>query len=219
MTRLPPALLALAVILLPMRSRAAGGGSGAACCCCGGAGTGGPAAAEGTAGLRAGSVYRQHYAWETDGGARLDLAALKGRPAVVALFYTTCHVACPVTVRILSEVDRSLPAASDAAIILVTLDPQTDTAFRLAECRAEHRLSERVLLLRGSESATRTLADAAGIVFRREAIRLFHVPKIVVLDRDGRVVASFPGLQVSGAEVARAALRAGAAPAAVAAAY
>jgi protein SCO1/2 len=161
------------------------------------------------------SVYAQRSPWETDAGGTFELSGLRGRTAVVALFYTSCHVACPATLRELADVERRLPKSSSVAIVLVTIDPATDTPARLAACRAEWRLPERVLMLRGSEGATRRFADSAGIVFRQETARLVHVPKIVVLDPQGRVAASFPGSRSDPADVAGAALRADA-PAAAA---
>ncbi len=151
------------------------------------------------------SAYALDASWETDAGALLKLGSLRGRPAVVALFFTTCHVACPITVETLSEVDRDLPAASSVPILLVTIDPQTDTVSELAQCRAEHALSGRFTLVRGALADTQALADATGIAYRREASRLVHMPKIVVLDRAGNVAASFPGLRVNPRDVARAA--------------
>jgi protein SCO1/2 len=182
------------------------GSSADSCPCCAAAAASGAAPAAAPSGA---SIYAGRYAWQADDGKAFELGRLAGRPAVVALFYTSCHVACPITVQILSDVDRALAGDRSVAIVLVTIDPETDTAAQLAECRSEHRFSNRVLLLRGSQQATRALAEAAGIVFRREPARLFHVPKIVVLDRSGRVAASFPGLKLDGAEIARAAIRAG----------
>lgn len=195
--RLLPCLLALATVPA-LRS------DPVACPACAAA----AAAEAGTARPNGRPVYDQPDRWETDGGGAFRLAQLRGRPAVVALFYTTCHVACPVTLQLLSDVDRNLPPGSPVAIVLVTLDPQTDTPAQLAECRREHRLSDRVRLLRGSPAAVKLLADAAGILFRREPARLVHAPKIVVVDPQGRVTAEFAGLQVSGAAIAQAAERA-----------
>lgn len=155
-------------------------------------------------------VYQLNSEWETDSCGTFRLSQLAGRPAVVALFYTSCHVACPATLRVLKDVERRLPERSDVAIVLVTIDPQTDTPIQLARCRSEWLLSRRFILLRGTDAATRGFADASGIVFRREAARIVHVPKIVVVDRLGSVVASYPGGRAEPRDVARAALAVGA---------
>jgi protein SCO1/2 len=138
----------------------------------------------------------------------MSLSDLQGRPAVVALFYTTCHVACPATIHELLDVARRLPAASRVAILLVTMDPQTDTPAALSQCRQDNRLTDRFILLRGSGSETRALADAVGIQFRQESARLVHAPKVVVLNGSGSVSASFPGTHTDPDEIAGAALRA-----------
>jgi protein SCO1/2 len=154
------------------------------------------------------SVYAQTSSWETDTGMKMALSELKGRPAIVALFYTTCHVACPATIHELIDVERRLPADSKVAIVLVTIDPQTDTTATLSQCRNDNRLADRFILLRGSSADTRAFADAAGIIFRQEPARIIHVPKVVVLGRDGTIAASFPGTHSNTADVASAALKA-----------
>lgn len=168
-----------------------------------------PTTGQGTASAgRRTSLYSQTTAWETDTGAPFDMARLRGRPSIVSLFYTSCHVACPATLKALLDVERRLPRDSSVAIVLVTIDPATDTPRRLAACRAEWLLPGRFVLLRGSTGATRSLADAAGIVFRQESSRLVHVPKIVVLDEQGAAVASFPGSRADPGDIAKAALEA-----------
>lgn len=191
--------LVSAVLLLASPSQAAGP---AACPFC--AASDDPAPALDRTVLT-GPVYALPTTWQTDDGRTVTLDTLRGHACVAALFFTTCHVACPVTLDTLAAVDRNLPADSKVSILLVTIDPATDTASLLSQCRSEHRLSGRVLMLRGGLSQTQSFADAAGIVYKREPSRLVHMPRIVVLGRDGRVAAAFPGLRLSPADIARAA--------------
>ncbi len=145
------------------------------------------------------SIFTLPPQWETDHGRHVSLEALRGHPLVAAMFFTTCHVSCPITVETLTELERRLPASdrTRVAFLLVTLDPNADTPTALGQYRQDHRLSPAWTLLRGTLPATRLFADTVGIVYRQESFRLFHQPQIVVIDSTGLVVARFPGLHPS----------------------
>lgn len=153
-----------------------------------------------------GSIYADGAFFQTDSGASLSLSEFRGRPVILSLFYSTCHVSCPATIAELLDVSSRLPRSSRIPIVLVTIDPQTDTVERLAECRSENRLPGGMVLLRGRAAQVRELADAAGIVFRVEPARIVHLPKVVVLDAEGVVAASFPGTHANPSNIVQAAI-------------
>ena len=63
-----------------------------------------------------------------DRGKPFDLAALKGRTALVYFGYTYCPDVCPTTLAALAPVFQALgPDSSNAVIVFVTLDPKRDT--------------------------------------------------------------------------------------------
>ncbi|HEY3756895.1 MAG TPA: SCO family protein [Opitutaceae bacterium] len=154
------------------------------------------------------SIYDDAVPFQTDTGASVTLSEFRGRPVILSLFFSTCHVACPATIAELLDVSRRLPRASRIPILLVTIDPQTDTVEQLAACRTENRLPGGILLLRGHPTQVRKLAAAAGIVYRVEAARIVHRPKVVVLDSSGVVAASFPGTHANPETIVQAALQA-----------
>ena len=66
-------------------------------------------------------------------GEAATLATYKGQALVVFFGYTSCPDVCPTTLARLAEVMKALGKdASRVQVILVTLDPERDTAERLA---------------------------------------------------------------------------------------
>ena len=127
--------------------------------------------------------------WQTDANAVIPLSALPGRVRVIAMFYSGCHMACPVTVEAMQWIEKTInPATAGVTqFVLVTLDPGGDTVEALREFRAEQRLSARWTLLRGNRLTTRELADSLGISFHHDAVRLTHTAAIVVVGADGQI--------------------------------
>lgn len=63
-------------------------------------------------------------------GGRFTEERLKGRWSIVYFGFTTCPMICPTTMAMLREVTRrvgTLPAALRPQVILITVDPETDT--------------------------------------------------------------------------------------------
>ena len=140
------------------------------------------------------AVYSAPGIWKTDEGREVSLKTLAGRPQVVAFFFTSCHVTCPVTVQNLAGVAAKAGASKRFGFVLVTMDPYTDTAAVLASFRKDHRMGSDWTLLRGESDATQALAKKLGITYRIDHSVLRHSPGIVVLDRGGKVAGSFTGL-------------------------
>ena len=132
------------------------------------------------------SVYDLGSTWRDQRGAERTLASLRGRPQAVAMVYTHCTSTCPL---IIGEL-RRIAASTTAGIVLVSLDPERDTAGRLAAYAAEHDLdASRWTLLSGSDGDVRDLAATLGVRYRRlSAQELAHSNAITLLDADGAVV-------------------------------
>lgn len=66
-------------------------------------------------------------------GRSIRLAALKGKPVLVAFIYTTCAGACPLLSARMSRLQEMLGEARiPAAFVSVSVDPQRDDAKTLA---------------------------------------------------------------------------------------
>jgi protein SCO1/2 len=145
------------------------------------------------------SLWQFAGRWQRVGGGELELAALRGQPAVLLFFYGSCDSACPILVHDLERVAGELPPAARDRIrfVLVTIDPERDTAERLSEYARDHGFDPaRWVLLRGTPDQVRELASAAEVRYRDDGTgTITHTKRILLLDRDGVPTAHWDGLE------------------------
>ncbi|HEY0947125.1 MAG TPA: SCO family protein [Opitutaceae bacterium] len=144
------------------------------------------------------SLYQLEAVWTDDAGREAPLAALRGSPVVLTMFFARCEYACPVLVHDMRKLRDSLPAElrDRARFVLVTFDVARDTPEALRAFRTAQALDAQWTLLRGSPAATQTLAMLLGVRFREEANGQFgHSNLITILNADGEVVHQRTGLR------------------------
>ena len=144
------------------------------------------------------SLYHLESKWTTDDGKQIALAALRGRPQVVVMFFASCEYACPILVENLKAIERTLPAEvrGKAGFLLVSIDPDRDTPEALRAYRAKHAFdAANWTLLHGGVDDIRELAAVLGIQYQRDSRGQFsHSNVITVLDQDGVVAFQQAGL-------------------------
>lgn len=155
-------------------------------------------AAETSGALPETSVYQIDATWTDRHDRPVEWASLRGRPRLTAMIFTSCGYACPRTVDELKQVLAQVPAARREALglVLLSIDPERDTAEALQRFSTHHRLDDaQWTLLRGAETDVRTLAAVFGIRYKQEADGQFaHTNLITLLDTEGRVVYRHEGL-------------------------
>src|SRR5215207_2953461 len=89
------------------------------------------------------SLYLLDSKWTSDVGRQIKLGALRGRPQIVALFFTHCEYACPILVEELKGLERKLPpeVIDKVDFLLVTIDAKRDTPAELATFREKRQLT------------------------------------------------------------------------------
>ena len=151
-----------------------------------------------TAPLTDQSLYQLESQWTSDVGREVKLGVLRGRPQIVALFFTSCEYACPVIVGNMKAIEQALPEAlrSKVDFLLVSFDVARDTPAVLQAYRAKEQLAlARWTLLRGKEDDVRELAALLGINYQRDAKGQFsHSNIITVLNAEGEVAFQQAGL-------------------------
>jgi protein SCO1/2 len=153
-----------------------------------------PVAAQGPgAPLPGDSVYQLDLAL-TDQEARTGkLADLRGRPVLIAMFYTSCKYVCPLIIESLRRVDQALPAGERARlrVVLVSFDPEHDTPRVLRATADERKVdTARWTLARTDADGVQKLAAVLGVQYRAIQNGDFnHSTVISLLDADGRIVA------------------------------
>lgn len=110
-------------------------------------------------------------------GAPVSVADLRGGPAVLTSWATWC-AECDELLSALQEFAAS-PAAADVSVVAVNLDAADNTAEIDAKISGHHLTTD---LWRDRRNEFRSAYGALG------------VPTSVVLDADGSVVATFPGV-------------------------
>ena len=139
------------------------------------------------------SVYQLSAPMTDQQGRAFDWRARRGRPQLVAMFYTSCPYVCPLIVDSGKGVEAALTPAERARLdlLLVSIDPARDTPAALAEVAHKRRLDPaRWTLARPRAQDLRAIAGLLGVRYRELADGEFnHTSALVLLDADGRVVA------------------------------
>lgn len=139
------------------------------------------------------SLYRLDDTFTDQAGKSLRLGDGRGRPRVVTMFYASCRFVCPLIVDSAKGIDRGLSAAERGGLdyLLVSIDPARDDAAALKAVADQRALAApRWTLARAEAGTVRRLAAALGVRYRELADGEFnHNTVLVLLDRDGRIVA------------------------------
>lgn len=125
-------------------------------------------------------------------GTPLALSALKGRPLVISLVYTSCSTVCPVgTDALKSAVAQAREMLGPASFEVLTLgfDARNDTPRRLAAFAVDHDIAgdPRWHIATASPAALDALLGELGFSYAGAAGGFDHVAQTTVLDADGRV--------------------------------
>jgi protein SCO1 len=154
------------------------------------------------------SIYLLESKWTSDAGKTVPLSVLRGRPQVVAMFFSKCEYACPILVNDLRKLEAKLPpeVLAKTDFLLVSFDTKRDTPEALAAFRKKENLAvSRWTLLRGAEDDVRELAALLGVQYAADARGQFaHSNLITVLNAEGEVVFQQPGLNTDPAALLKA---------------
>lgn len=137
------------------------------------------------------SIYTLKSDWTADVGKKVKLEALRGRPQVVALFFTSCQHSCPLIVADLKRIEKSLPSRVRAKtdFLLVSIDPSRDTPEALRAFREKYSLGmQHWSLLRGAPDDVQRLAAMLGFNYYPGSNTQFaHSLLVTVINADGEV--------------------------------
>jgi protein SCO1 len=153
------------------------------------------------------SLYQLDSSWTNDTGAALKLAALRGRPQLVTMFFASCQFTCPVLVNDMKRIEAALPEniRTNVGFVLVSFDSERDTPEALAAYRKIHGLPANWTLLRGAPDDVLELGALLGIKFKKDLRGQFaHSNVITVLDAGGETVRQIVGLNRDASEAVKA---------------
>ncbi|MES2859071.1 MAG: SCO family protein [Pseudomonadota bacterium] len=139
------------------------------------------------------SVYQLDVQLVDQDGRRQPWHAQRGRPRLIAMFYTSCQYICPLIVDSCKAIERKLTPSEQAriGITLISMDPVRDTPKVLSVVVARRRLdTRRWTLASPRQDDVRQVAGVLGVRYRELADGEFnHTSALVLLDADGRILA------------------------------
>lgn len=139
------------------------------------------------------SIYHLPAVLIDQHGKAVDWRAHRGRPQMVAMFYTSCRYICPLIVDSAKGIEHALTPAERArlGILLISMDPARDTPAALKSVFDKRKLdAARWSLASPQPGDVRAIAGALGIRYRPLADGEFnHSSALVLLDAEGRIVA------------------------------
>lgn len=127
----------------------------------------------------------------SSGDGTVSLASLSGHPVILYFGYTYCPDVCPVGLAVIRDALQSDPSFVNVKALFVTVDPERDTASRLAEYVAFFHSN--IIPLRGSEAEIKTVAQSYGTYFMRgtqagETYAVDHTAYFYLIDAGGELV-------------------------------
>ena len=139
------------------------------------------------------SIYLLEDRFSDQAGQAFTLADRRGKPQLVAMFYTSCQYICPLIVDSGKAMEKNLTPAQqrNLGILLVSMDPARDTPQALQAVVEKRRLDTgRWTLASPPPGQVRALAGVLGIRYRQLADGEFnHTSALVLLDANGRILA------------------------------
>jgi len=144
------------------------------------------------------SIYQVETEWTSDFGKKIKLENLRGKPQVIAMFFSSCEYACPVLVHDVRRIEAALSEGlrTSVGFVLVTFDVERDTVETLHAYREKLKLNDdRWLLLRGESEDIFELGALLGVKFKKNQRGEFaHSNIITILNPNGEIIHQQIGL-------------------------
>ncbi len=138
------------------------------------------------------SLYHLQAGFTDQDGHALQWHDLRGRPQLVSMLYTNCHLMCPLIVENAKGVQKQLTPAQreKLGIAMLSLDPARDTPAVMADMAERHRVGDGWRFLQPDADDVPALANVLDVRYRfREDGSINHTSALVLLDADGRILA------------------------------
>lgn len=143
--------------------------------------------------LPADSLYQLTLPLTDQDGKTADWRTRRGKPQLVAMFYTSCKFICPLIVDSGKAIEHQLDSKQQQklGILLISMDPRRDDPKALKSIVDKRTLdTTRWTLASPPQDDVRTVAGLLGIRYRLLADGEFnHSSALVLLDANGRILA------------------------------
>ena len=144
------------------------------------------------------SIFNLPSEWTTHKNEDITLDSLRGNVIVLVMVYTSCKAACPRLVSDMKNIHKQLKDNNPDRLkmVLVSIDPKTDTPERLNSFAIENQIDQKPwLLLRSTEGNTRELANVLAVKYKSiSPIDFSHSNIISIFNTEGELVFQQEGL-------------------------
>lgn len=139
------------------------------------------------------SIYQLPVVLTDQHGVARPWQTRRGKPQLVAMFYTSCQYICPLIVDAGKAIEKNLTPQQQQrlGIVLISMDPLRDTPAALKKVADQRKLDPRRWTLASPPADdVRAVAGVLGIRYRALADGEFnHTSALVLLDEEGRILA------------------------------
>lgn len=147
------------------------------------------------------SIYNLPSKWTSQDGNNIEMKDLRGKVLAMVMIYTSCKAACPRLVADMRNIESRLPkdVKEKVQLVLLSIDPKTDTPKRLKAFAKENKMDgNQWLFLRSTEENTREFAAVLSVNYKKVSPMDFsHSNIISVFNAKGELVFQQEGLGVN----------------------
>jgi protein SCO1/2 len=122
----------------------------------------------------------------------------------MVMIYTSCKAACPRLVADMRDIEKKLDLKTkkNVKLILVSIDPKTDTPEKLKSFAIANKMNQNPwIFLRSTEDNTREFAAVLAVNYKQiSPMEFSHSNIISVFNPDGELVFQQEGLGVNNSE-------------------
>lgn len=136
-------------------------------------------------------------------GRKVSVDSLRGKTTILVFTYAKCVFACPMVTYQLKTLDGEIGSPPDLNFLHISVNPALDTPEEILKHFQKHdidpRRDPRWLFLSGSEEEVAAVLADYGIEVKHRAVKegilIEHTIKVLVVDPQGRRVATFDTYQ------------------------
>ncbi len=147
--------------------------------------------------LPSNSIFNLTSEWQNQDGQTLHLKDLQGKTLVVVMIYTTCKTACPILIAKMKSIESKIDRKDidKVSLVLVSIDPETDTPEHLKEFSIKNKMNEpQWIFLRSNEDATQEFANVLSMKYKKiSPIDFSHSNIISVFKPNGQLYSQEEG--------------------------
>lgn len=143
------------------------------------------------------SIFNLPTKWYNQNGDSLHLRDLQGKTLVVVMIYTSCKTACPQLVAKMKTIESKISRdmIGDVSLVLVSIDPATDTPDHLKSFAKTNNMdAPQWVFLTSNEHATQEFANVLAMKYKKiSPIDFSHSNIISVFKPNGQLLSQEEG--------------------------